>query len=70
MEYSKKISMDQVSSLVDELKISMAKNGEQLFDYSRGLSRRTKKPIDKGPKIPLWSHQTLGGHRGVIGQQQ
>eukprot|EP00973_Karenia_brevis_P014769 2015895-Karenia_brevis.AAC.1 len=55
--------MDQVSGLVKEFKIAMSKSEEQLLDYSRGLSRRSKKPIDKGPNFPPMESPDSGGGR-------
>eukprot|EP00973_Karenia_brevis_P086376 11977386-Karenia_brevis.AAC.1 len=44
MEHSKMISMQQISDFCSEFKDSMAKAEEQLLDYSRALSGRSKMP--------------------------
>eukprot|EP00973_Karenia_brevis_P008634 1168609-Karenia_brevis.AAC.1 len=39
----------------------MAKNEEQLLDYSRGLSRKSKKPMEKGSNFPPMESPDSGG---------
>eukprot|EP00973_Karenia_brevis_P049470 6863875-Karenia_brevis.AAC.1 len=52
MEYNKKVSMDQVSKYVKDFKNRMSRAEEQLLDYSKALSRRSKMPADQMPNFP------------------
>eukprot|EP00973_Karenia_brevis_P033892 4676235-Karenia_brevis.AAC.1 len=52
MEHAEQVEKNRVSGLIKAYRNNMAKCEEQFIDFSRGLTRKNKLQVDKGPNFP------------------